>query len=167
MTHERQPIQNGNENLPRVLSEIGRPHVEEVTLFDYKDALAVDDQMVLAYKHFWVPGKGDGDKILVARERTVPIKAEIFGRERIYPYPNEDELRGEYGVLIMRVDERVSSFYVGEQYRVIFDGAIVEAGNKGANITIESTEPMRLDFIDGGCDYNHFLRLANANNNRR
>lgn len=158
---ERQPIQP-NERDFRVLSEIPRPYMEEVTLFDFKDALSIDDKMVVAYKHFWVPGKGEGDKILVSRERVTPIKVERSGREVIYPYPNEEDLRGIYGTLILPISIEMPVLYVGEQYKVIFEGSYFEAGRRSADITIESTAPMRVDFINGRSDYDYFLTLANT-----
>lgn len=162
---ERQQIQF-NESLPKILSEIRRPHQEEVTLFDFKDALAVDDKMVVAYKHFWVPGKGEGDKILIARERVTPIKAEIHGRETIYPYPNQEELRGIYGILIFPISIDRPVLYVGEQYKVTFEGSFYKNGKRSADVTIESTCPIRADFIDGRADYNHYLWLANSGFNK-
>lgn len=158
---ERQPIQH-NERQFRVLSEIPRPYAEEVTLFDFKDALSIDDKMVIAYKHFWVPGKGEGDKILVSRERVTPIKVERSGKEVIYPYPNEEDLRGIYGTLILPISIETPVLYVGEQYRVIFEGSFFEAGRRSADLTIESTHPIRADFINGRSDYDYFLTLANT-----
>lgn len=158
MTERLPSYFNSELNLP-VLSEIKRSYKEEVTLFDWGDALAVDDKIVLAYKNFWVPKRGEGDKILVARERTTPIKIERTGTEIIYPYPNEDELKGHFGVLIIDVYPDRPTFYIGENYKVTFDRSFLDERQKAADITVESTKPIRSEFIDGRMDYNHYLML--------
>lgn len=149
-----------NQDKRIALPEIDRSYAEEITLMDFGDAFSVDNKFVLAYKNFWIPNLGKGHKILIARERTVPIKHEDAGNY-MYPYRNEDMLRGKFGVVILPIQKPNEGLYVSEQYKVIVDDCYFDEGRWNADITIESPNPINADFIDGNLDFNEYLEKLN------
>lgn len=144
-----------------LLPEIKRPFREEITLANFGEVVLIDNSMILAYKRLGFDNYDPGDKILVARERTTPIKIERTGREVCVPYKNEEELRGQYGVLIISVGPFRPVFYVGEKYRVAFEGKFSESGRDFLDISLESQESISFNYINDLVDYNQHLMYIN------
>lgn len=162
---EKETVNFNNELILPVLPEIQRPYEKKFELWDHGGAVVIDKKVILAYKYSVLSDDNYlTNRILISRERTIPIKKEKTGREVIYPYPNQEELKGKYGLLIMSVSAFSPVVYVGEQYKVIYNGFHRNEKNlRIADIKLQSTQPITAFGIDGRCNFNEYLRALNSN----
>lgn len=161
---ERDSVNFNSELILPVLSEIQRPHEEKFELWDYKDAVLIDNKVILAYQYTTLPNDNYlTNRILIARERTIPIKKEKTGQEVLYPYSNPEKLRGRYGELYMSVSSFYYVIYIGEQYKVTYNGLDFYRGVRIANITLQSTQEITAVSIDSRPDFSEYLRALNNN----
>lgn len=83
----------------------------------------------------------------------------------MWPYPNENELKGTYGVLMF--DFTLNDpycLYVGKDYKITAQDFYEKNFRRFANIDIESTKQIRYKSIDGTLDFNKFLKRLHGGN---
>ncbi len=151
--HERE-LTRERDDFYHVLSEIKRPFSEEWELFDNGDALAVDDQVTLAYRK---PRFEKVDRILVGRELTVPVVVERRGNEIAFPYKDEESLRGSFGVIFTYPTTETPVFYVGEKYKFTFLGFSIHRNQDLVSFLFESKCPLQTNLIDGQIRFANYL----------
>lgn len=151
--HERE-LTRHRDNFYHVLSEIKRPFAQEWELFDYGDALVVDDQVTLAYRK---PRFEEVDRILVGRELTVPVVVERRGNEMAFPYKDEESLRGRFGVLFIHPTIETPVFYVGEKYKFTFLGLSIHRNQHLVSFLFESKCSLQTNLIDGQIRFANYL----------
>jgi hypothetical protein len=96
-------------------SEIERPYGMSFVLGLDRNAIMIDDQVIIGYKNtflsqFTYPTR----ELHISRELTQPIKVEQNGTEVCIPHRNEDRLKGEFGTLFIGLRPQKPVCYIGK-----------------------------------------------------
>lgn len=124
----------------RRLVDIPRPYYYELNL---------PKEKILVLEAGIVLGLGKKDKhLLVGAEKTKVIKfANSDNSEFIYPIDGEEDLRGQFAVLPIRLRTAHNGFYVGEDYKISY------SADSERLFKIESTEEVRHAYTSNGDHY--------------
>lgn len=129
------------------LKDIPRRFSHEVTLPLGGDMIVVDGIMALSYlciSH--ENGSQTFYNLMIDRERTIPIvipkppDAEVF----CIPYPDEEQRRGTFAGTAVGLRERKPVAYVGEKYKLTFQGRDKVDNRVALKVLIQSTDPLDL-----------------------
>lgn len=144
---------------PRILENLDLPSHKDIVLSQEEQAALINRDLIMGFRFL----KRDkcapaSDSILVARERSKPVKIVKTGDEIAVPSP---EYRGQFGVLLLGIYGR-KRFYVGEDYRVdVNERTESDRANRILRLEIHAViEPM-IQFIPGNLDFSEVLTALN------
>lgn len=136
--------------LLRRLEGIRRPNFATTTLIPDKDALLVDNKLIIAYN----PTR---EQLLIAREATQPVMAQQDGKWILRAFPNPKP--GEFATAMINAPLTPESLdvYIGDGYKVSYS----RTPQGALQLTIDSAKPIKHRLLAAHTHYLKHLRSAN------
>lgn len=141
----------------RLLEFIPRPYVQKLHLLESGPASLINREITIAYRDFG-PGEDYRYKLLVGRNRSIPIVTRKTGREKAIPFENENELRRDFAVIFKYLATLPSIFYIGEKYKVTYEPSFSKKRSSFVDLKLESTEKIVEEGIEGREDFKVVLK---------
>lgn len=140
----------------RLLEFIPRPYVQKLHLLESGPASLINREITIAYRDFGT--NVYRYKLLVGRNRSIPIISRKTGREKAIPYENEDELRGDFAVLFKHLAVSPTVFYIGEKYKVTCERPPFKDSSSFVDLKLESTNKIVEEGVGSREDFKVVLK---------